>query len=182
MTGSAKQSIAPRKERMACFVAEFIIGPAQGGTRWLFAMTANPNTTPRSRGAMGPSFARQCPSVNRGRRECRVPAAPTASRANGKFKHTSVVTTGSDGSTGIPRAMVLTAYSVLSPATNSSCHRHQRIKGSSNPVGLDFASASLAPATGVGTTRLCRPLKRRSSCTPLTAHEVHLALRLPLRA
>src|SRR4029077_8380769 len=25
--------------------------------------------------------------------------------------------------------MVLTAYSVLSPATNSSCHRHRRIKG-----------------------------------------------------
>jgi hypothetical protein len=54
--------------------------------------------------------------------------------------------------------------------------------GSSNPVELDFASASLTPATGARTTRLHRPLKRRSSCTPLTAHEVHLALRLPLRA
>src|SRR5260370_3081065 len=32
----------------------------------------------------------------RGRRECRVPAAPAASRAKLK-KHTSVVTTGSDG-------------------------------------------------------------------------------------
>src|SRR6266481_9815030 len=59
--------------------------------------------------------------------------------------------------------MVLTAYFVLSPATNSSCHRHPRIKGSSNPVGLDFASASLAPATGVRTTRLHRPQHRRSS-------------------
>src|SRR6202165_4028921 len=37
------------------------------------------------------------------------------------------------------------------------------LKAQSNPVGLDFASASLAPATGVRTTRLCRPLKRRSS-------------------
>src|SRR6202035_5192164 len=39
------------------------------------------------------------------------------------------------------------------------------LKAQSNPVGLDVASASLAPATGVRTTRLCRPLKRRSSCT-----------------
>ena len=61
--------------------------------------------------------------------------------------------------------MVLTAYFVLSPATNSSCHRRWQIKGSSNPVELDFASASLTPATGARTTRLCRPLKRRSSCT-----------------
>jgi hypothetical protein len=28
-----------------------------------------------------------------------------------------------------------TAYFVLSPATNSFCHRRQRIKGWSNPVG-----------------------------------------------
>jgi hypothetical protein len=25
---------------MDCFVAEFIIGPAKGGTRWILAMTA----------------------------------------------------------------------------------------------------------------------------------------------
>src|ERR1700716_1484842 len=31
--------------------------------------------------------------------------------------------------------MVLTAYLVLSPATNSSCHRHQRIKVCLSPVG-----------------------------------------------
>src|SRR5436190_10369219 len=34
-----------------------------------------------------------------------------------------------------PHAMVLTAYFVLSPATNSSCHRHRRIKVLSDPVG-----------------------------------------------
>src|SRR5712671_3100950 len=45
IASAAKQSISPRKERrplqkerMACFVAEPIIGPAKGGTRWL-AMT-----------------------------------------------------------------------------------------------------------------------------------------------
>jgi hypothetical protein len=54
MTGSAKQSIAPRKERMDCFVAV------------LLAMTLNPNMTPHSRGAMRPSFARQCPSIIEG--------------------------------------------------------------------------------------------------------------------
>jgi hypothetical protein len=26
---------------MDCFVAEFIIGPAEGGTRWLLAMTVD---------------------------------------------------------------------------------------------------------------------------------------------
>jgi hypothetical protein len=39
MTGSAKQSIAPQA-RLDCFVAEFIIVPAKGRTRWLLAMTA----------------------------------------------------------------------------------------------------------------------------------------------
>jgi hypothetical protein len=37
------------------------------------------------------------------------------------------------GTPGIPCAMVLTAYSVLSPATNSSCHRHRRIDGLGAP-------------------------------------------------
>ena len=35
----AGQSDAPRLD---CFVAEFIIGPAEGGTRWLLAMTVRP--------------------------------------------------------------------------------------------------------------------------------------------
>src|SRR6266481_417348 len=97
-------------------------------------------------------------------------------------KHTSIVTTVTPEITRHSPRNGFTAYTVLSPATNSCCHRRQRIKGSSNPVELDFASANLTPATGARTTRFCRPLKRRSSCTPHTAHEVHLALRLPLRA
>jgi hypothetical protein len=49
----------PGMTTLDCFVAEFIIGPAEGGTRWLLAMTALQiqNVTPRSRGAMRPSFA-----------------------------------------------------------------------------------------------------------------------------
>src|SRR5258706_11750275 len=37
----AKQSIAPNGELWIASVAEFIIGPAKGGTRWLLAMTGN---------------------------------------------------------------------------------------------------------------------------------------------
>jgi hypothetical protein len=38
-------------------------------------------------------------------------------------KHTSIVTTGSPKQSGLPCAMVLTAYFVLSPATGLFCHR-----------------------------------------------------------
>jgi len=41
-------------------------------------------------------------------------------------KHTSVVTTGSPSSPGIPCAMVLTVSFVLSPAIGLVCHRHRR--------------------------------------------------------
>ena len=50
-------------------------------------------------------------------------------------KRTSIVTTGSPQRSGLPCAMVLTAYSALSSATNSSCHRHLRIKVCPSPVG-----------------------------------------------
>jgi hypothetical protein len=59
-------------------------------------------------------------------------------------------------SPGAPCAMVLTAYSALSPATNSSCHRRQRIEGFAGPVGPAKTSADLTPATGARTTRLRR--------------------------
>jgi hypothetical protein len=42
-------------------------------------------------------------------------------------KHTSVVTTVTPESPGIPRAMVLTAYSALSPVTGLSCHRRLQL-------------------------------------------------------
>src|SRR5205085_4262499 len=95
-----------------------------------------------------------CPSKKQGPRESRVPNAPAASHAN--KKRTSVVTTGSPKQSGLPCAMVLTAYSALSSATNSSCHRRPRIKAD-QPGRADFASVDLAPATGVRTTRFCRP-------------------------
>jgi hypothetical protein len=36
---ATKQSILSLRGEMDCFVAEFIIGPAEGRTRWLLAMT-----------------------------------------------------------------------------------------------------------------------------------------------
>jgi hypothetical protein len=39
IASAAKQSILPREERMDCFVAEPVIGLAEGETRWLLAMT-----------------------------------------------------------------------------------------------------------------------------------------------
>ena len=83
-------------------------------------------------------FARE----NRGRRECRVPNAPAASRAK-KTKHTSVVTTVTPDSPGIPYAMVLTAYFVLSPVIGLYCHRHPADMALSAPGRADLASAGL---------------------------------------
>ena len=86
-------------------------------------------------------------------------------RVRNKTKHTSIVTTGSPDSSRHSPRNGFTAYFVLSPATNSSCHRHPRIKVLSKARSGRLASANLTPATGARTTRLCRPLKRRSSCT-----------------
>jgi hypothetical protein len=49
-----------------------------------------------------------------------------------------------------------TAYAALSPATNSSCHRHRRIEGFVAPGWADQTSADLTPATGARTTQFCR--------------------------
>jgi hypothetical protein len=66
-----------------------------------------------------------CPKRKRGRRECRAPDAPAASCA--KVESTRVRNHGSPETPGIPYAMVLTVSFVLSPATNSFCHRHRRM-------------------------------------------------------
>ncbi len=50
----------------------------------------------------------------------------------------------------------LTAYATLSPATNSSCHRHRRIDGVARPGWARNTSADLTPATGARTTWFCR--------------------------
>jgi hypothetical protein len=74
------------------------------------------------------------PSHIGGRRECRAPDAPAASRVE---KNTRVSHHGHAGSPGIPRAMVLTVSFALSPVTGLVCHRPSADN-----------SADLTPASG----------------------------------
>ena len=121
-----------------------------------------------------------CPLLaNGGSRECRVHAAPVVScaivRIENAHEHTGTV-----GTLRHSLRNGFTAYGALSPETNSSCLRRWRISGWSNPVGSTSPPLNLAPATGVGTTRFCRTLQRRSSCAPRSL-TVRTALRsLPL--
>jgi hypothetical protein len=39
LSGKSKFAVLRRKSRLDCFVAEFIIGPAKGRTRWFLATT-----------------------------------------------------------------------------------------------------------------------------------------------
>jgi hypothetical protein len=120
--------------------------------------------TSRSRGAMRPSLDKGSPSKTGGRRECRMHAAPAVSCAMGEWMRARAYRLS--GGIRHPLRNGFTAYAMLSPATNSSCHRRRRILRLLNPVGSELATADLAPATGVRTTRFCRTLKRRSSCAP----------------
>src|SRR6266404_1894074 len=86
------------------------------------------------------------------------------------MKHTSVVTQDyRDTRPSLRNGF--TAYFVLSPATNSSCHRRPRIKVLSARLGR-LASANLTPATGARTTRLHRTLQRRSSARRISLTEL----------
>jgi hypothetical protein len=101
---ATKQSIpSPRRDgllRGACHRARI------RATRWL-AMTAPifKHASASSRRDASEFCKNHSPRDNRGRRECRASNAPAASRAERK-KHTSVVTTVTPETPGIPRAMV----------------------------------------------------------------------------
>ena len=118
-----------------------------------------------SRRIMPEVCPKPCPSKTRGSRECRVHAAPAVSCAKMCIENAHEHT----GTVGTLRHSLrngFTAYAVLSPATNSSCHRRWRISGSHRPVGLRKPPLNLTPATGARTTRFCRTHQRRSSCAP----------------
>src|SRR5437870_5368595 len=131
---------------------------------------------------MRPSvYKNRSPKENRGRRESRVLAAPAASRAKLNKAHERSHHRFRRIQPGLPRAMVLTAYFVLSPATNSSCHRHPQIKGLYQARSGRLASTDLTPATGrqnhttspSASTHLSQRLrraKRRSSACHSSAH------------
>src|SRR5438128_90665 len=76
------------------------------------------------------------PKENRGRRESRVLAAPAASRAKLNKAHERSHHRFRRIQPGLPRAMVLTAYFVLSPATRLYCHRRLRIWYVKTRLGL----------------------------------------------
>ena len=113
------------------------------------------NIISRSRGCNELEVCINVSLQNRGRRERRVLAAPAVScaivRRRNAHEHT-----GTDGAFRRSLRNGLTAYAARSPATNSSCHRRQRIGGSSKPGRASQTSASLTPATGARTTRFCR--------------------------
>src|SRR5260370_5449405 len=73
----------------------------------LLAMTVTPNTTPRSRGAMRPRFAKNVRPSEIQRAQGMPGAQCARSLACEIKKHTSIVTTVTPETPGIPRAMVL---------------------------------------------------------------------------
>jgi hypothetical protein len=101
------------------------------------------------------SCTKHSPREIRGRRESRVRAAPAVSCAKDAQKNAHEHT-GTDGAFRLSPRNGFTAYTVLSPATNSSCHRRWRISGSTRTRLGSQTSASLTPATGARTTRFCR--------------------------
>jgi hypothetical protein len=119
MTGSAKQSIKPRKERMDC----------------LAACASRNNTTRHAPAISRHDLPESCinPLPNRGRRECRAHQCARSLACEIK-KHTSIVTTVTPETPGIPRAMVLTVSFVISSVTGLSCHRRRRDAQASSPT------------------------------------------------
>ena len=92
------------------------------------------------------------------------------------------------GTPGIPCAMVLTAYVVLSPVTGLFCHRHQRIKVLSAPGRADLPSANLTPASGsqdhttspsAATSFVSSPFDRSQVFRPALHHVARLTLPRP---
>ena len=96
-------------------------------------------TPPHSRGTMGPSFARQCPSIIEGAGNAGRPLRPKP-RVRNKTKHTSVVTTVTPEITRHSPRNGFTVSFVLFPVTSlfdtvacASSHRLDASIGASEP-------------------------------------------------
>jgi hypothetical protein len=105
----------------------------------IFKEPRHTSTSPRRN---TPGLCRTVRPKIRGRRESRVPRC-TRSLACEINEHTSVVTTGPPDTPGLPCAMVLTAYSVLSPVTGLFCHR--RLRGNDFLRKLDASVGAPGP-------------------------------------
>src|SRR5881227_2508037 len=76
---------------------------------------------------MRPSFAVRFARLKHQRAQGMPGARCARSLACKIKKHTSIVTTVTPGTPGIPRAMVLTVSFALSPVTGLSCHCRQQV-------------------------------------------------------
>ncbi len=131
---------------------EPVIRPTEGRTGWrgmtsLLAIRRDDEN--HSRGMFCPRFCKfVAPLKNRGRRECRVRAAPAVSCAkNCTMAHTSIQ--GSGEHSDIPCAMALRRTSCSPRRANSSCHR--RLRETSRKLGTsngcqDHTTWPYAPA------------------------------------
>ena len=104
---------------------------------------------------ISPGLCKSFRPKRRGRRECRVLAAPAVSCAI-DAQRCAHEHTGTVGAFRHSLHNGFTAYAALSPETNSSCLRHRRIDGVRAPGRARNTSADLTPATGARTTRFCR--------------------------
>jgi hypothetical protein len=135
--------------------------PAFAGTTMEDSMTSVPacsdvETSARIPAAqIRPDCACSSRPSNRGRRECRARDAPAASHAVYETKHTSIVTTVTPETAGIPRAMVLRLPSCSPRRTKPDSHRRHR----------HWVSR---------TTRLLRPQRCRPSCSANSVHRIPL--------
>jgi hypothetical protein len=133
IASEAKQSISQRNERMDCFVAEFIIGPAYGRTRWLLAMTLRHarhtfeihfRILAARRARALPEFSLTLEQEGAGKAGC---ALHPRSRVQTCTKKRTRAYRSSGGNPAFP-ARWFTAYTVLSLVTGLSCHhRHADI-------------------------------------------------------
>jgi len=99
----------------------------------LFAATGS-----RSRRAFSREFFKKPPALRNQRAQGMPGGRSARSLACKMRKHTSIITTVTPVSPGIPYAMVLTVSFGLSPVTGLSCHRRLR----------KLFSANLTPASG----------------------------------
>ena len=124
----ASQRVGAKRRRMTAPRSNPLCGSAQA--RWIASLRRNDDghTFAFSRRNAPEVCMNFVPPLKRGCRECRVHAAPAVScaRCTKKNAHEH---TGTDGAIRHSLRNGFTAYAVLSPATNSFCHRRWQISG-----------------------------------------------------
>jgi hypothetical protein len=153
--GLYPQNHTPHPSRIRCAHSRHPLPQGERGRKPRAFQFSNSHTFafPR-RGS--PGFGQDIvPPTNRGRRECRVPRAPAASRAKMK-KHAELVTTGSLETFQHSLREWFTAYSVLSPVIGLGCHRRR----------AKLVSRNLMPASRHQDHTASLSASVRSSCAP----------------